>query len=164
MLPAGVPFFFITMRRLFSSLASFTRLERWGILALSGLVIALITVLFTMQYWVHPHRDETREQALLASWERYERSQPKVEDADDTLAAKERYTDASDDGPIPATININTADSATLVRLKGIGPATAAKIIARRRGHPFTSVDELLEIRPIPVETFAILKRHLVVR
>jgi len=100
------------------------------------------------------------------SWERYKRSQPKLQEVGHTIPASERYTDASDNNevPMPATININTADSATLVRLKGIGPATAAKIIARRQARPFNSVDELLEVRAIPAETFAILKRHLVVR
>jgi competence protein ComEA len=47
-------------------------------------------------------------------------------------------------------ININTADGDQLDELPGVGPATAAAIIARRQEHgPFQSVDELGDVRGI---------------
>lgn len=47
-------------------------------------------------------------------------------------------------------IDLNRADAATLDELPGVGPATAAAIVAHRDEHgPFTSVDELLEVRGI---------------
>lgn len=47
-------------------------------------------------------------------------------------------------------ININTADKATLVALKGIGEKRAEAIIAYRDQYgPFKSVDELAEISGI---------------
>jgi competence protein ComEA len=41
------------------------------------------------------------------------------------------------------TINLNTADRATLETLPGIGPALAQRIIAYREGSPFTTVEDL---------------------
>ncbi len=53
---------------------------------------------------------------------------------------------AADSGPI----DLNTADEAALDALPGIGPATAKAIVAYRESHgPFTSVDQLLEVRGI---------------
>ncbi len=44
-------------------------------------------------------------------------------------------------------VNLNTADAATLDTLPGIGPATAAKILAwRERNGRFASVDDLLDV------------------
>lgn len=51
----------------------------------------------------------------------------------------------------PAKLNLNTADAATLQQaLNGIGKAKADAIVMYRDEHgPFTSVDELLEIKGI---------------
>lgn len=48
-------------------------------------------------------------------------------------------------------LNLNTADATTLQKvLNGIGKAKAEAIVAYREAHgPFTSVDELLEIKGI---------------
>lgn len=50
-----------------------------------------------------------------------------------------------------APVNLNTADAETLIReLKGIGAAKAKAIIEYREAHgPFSSVDELLEVKGI---------------
>lgn len=56
-------------------------------------------------------------------------------------------------------ININTAGEEELTRLHGVGPATAAAIIADRteRG-PFTSVDDLIRVRGIGPAKLAALR------
>lgn len=54
--------------------------------------------------------------------------------------------------PPPTTqVNINTADAETLaLALEGVGPARAMDIVAWREANgPFTSVDQLQEVRGI---------------
>lgn len=56
------------------------------------------------------------------------------------------------------TVDLNTADSAALVALPGIGPALAGRILAHRRRGRFQRVDELLEVRGIGPATLERLR------
>ena len=73
------------------------------------------------------------------------------------------WQDAYDENetPLANVIDINGADSATLVRLKGIGPVTAGKIVARRKKIPFTNINQLKETGILREATFELLKTHL---
>src|ERR1035437_4665230 len=148
------------MKKPLKSYTSFTRTERIGLVCLCAFIIILIAVRATMYLWVHP--DINTDKKLVAAWETFKRSQP-VSTNDTTEKTKKDYQDAFDDNttPLPNIININTADSATLVRLKGIGPVTAGKIVARRKNKgPFTSINQLLEVGSFSSATFEILKKH----
>lgn len=155
------------MKNAVKSFVSFTYKERIGIIGLSALLLALLIIRVTMVYRVPRHKtDDAEEQRLIAAWEVYKRSQPKSIVKEAVTDSINDYQDANDDNetPLPSIIDINTADSATLVRLRGIGPATAGKIVARRQQKgAYTDINQLLEVRSFPRDVFEMLKKHLVV-
>jgi competence protein ComEA len=71
----------------------------------------------------------------------------------------------ADDGEAPAAlVDLNTATAEQLDTLPGVGPATAEAIIAYRTEQgPFTSVDELLEVRGIGDAKLADLRDRVTV-
>ncbi len=66
-------------------------------------------------------------------------------------------------GKIPAgTININKADSATLIGLKGIGPAIAHRILEKRKQlGTFRNIDEVLSVYHFSGDTRTYLEQKL---
>jgi competence protein ComEA len=86
----------------------------------------------------------------------------KLQDAQ--LIVVPRRGDSASDSPgtsgtsgaaAPGLINLNTASAADLDTLPGIGPATAAKIIASREQMPFASVDDLVSRKLVSASTLA---------
>lgn len=72
---------------------------------------------------------------------------------------------ASGPGALPtaaALVNLNTADQVALETLPGVGPVTAAAILAWREEHgAFAAVEELLEVSGIGDATLAEIAPHV---
>jgi competence protein ComEA len=65
-------------------------------------------------------------------------------------------------GEDSAEININTADQQLLAQVKGIGPATAQKIIDyRQENGEFNSIDELIKVKGIGEKSLAKMRPYL---
>ena len=61
-------------------------------------------------------------------------------------------------------VNINTANSAELQQVPGIGPATAQKILEMRKSYgAFKSVDDLLAIRGLGPKRLEKMRKYLTV-
>jgi DNA uptake protein ComE-like DNA-binding protein len=70
----------------------------------------------------------------------------------------------NDYAPLPATIDLNRTDSAMLVRLNGIGPTLAHKIVERRKAlGGFLRHEQLLEVYRFSDTVFKMLKEKLVI-
>jgi competence protein ComEA len=61
-------------------------------------------------------------------------------------------------GQVAGPLDLNTATAEQLDTLPGVGEVTAGRIVAYRTAHPFTSVDELLEVPGIGQRRFEQLK------
>lgn len=155
------------MKRIVKAYLSFTSIERKGLLGLFAFIIILLFIRATMVFWVQqPSMNSNEEKILLKAWETFRRDNPNTHFDDTSGTVTSDYADANDDNetPLPAIIDINTADSETLVRYRGIGPATAGKIVARvKQKGPFTDIQQLMEVRSFPKETFDMLKKHLAI-
>ena len=69
---------------------------------------------------------------------------------------------AASGGSKAGLININTANSAELQKLSGVGPVTADKIIAYRNEYgEFKAIEELMNVSGIGEKTFAKLKNTI---
>ncbi len=58
-------------------------------------------------------------------------------------------------------VNLNTATVAQLQLLPGVGPATAAKIVAYRERRPFRSILHLMRVRGIGRTRFEAMRPYL---
>ena len=82
-----------------------------------------------------------------------------VPSRDETTAAAPGATPAgSTAGGSPGRVDLNHASAEALDTLPGIGPATAAKIIAARDEKPFSSLDELVSRKVLGQATLAKIK------
>lgn len=101
--------------------------------------------------WVSIHPSIEQNNRLASAWQEFNEHQ--------NINASNGIKAAT-----PDFINLNEADSATLVSLKGIGPVTAHNIITRRaKKGSFTDISQLREVGGFSDSTFAVLKRLLII-
>ncbi|MBW7914733.1 MAG: helix-hairpin-helix domain-containing protein [Taibaiella sp.] len=117
------------MNNLFRSYISFNRTERMGIIALLSVIIILIAVRASMHLWVKQPEIHA-EQVIVAS------KQISNQPIQQTQAL-----------PPGEKINMNTADSLTLISLPGIGKGLSHRILERRRQlGRFTDMQQVYDV------------------
>lgn len=81
----------------------------------------------------------------------------------DTVRKDDGYFPKSKKKELPEEkININTASKVELMKLPGVGEATAKKIIKYRQKHGgFKTIDEIMKIKGIAQKKFEKLKKHI---
>jgi|GEM_PF-6837238 len=133
------------MKKLFTSYTGFTRTERMGIIALLLLILVLITVRFTMHLWVKPAEVELTHVELPVK--------PAVQNLN-----TQYYR------PQTEKINLNTADSLTLIALPGIGKGLSHRILERRRQlGRFSNMEQVFEVYKFKQETKDMLLQRTIV-
>ncbi|MFM8455591.1 MAG: ComEA family DNA-binding protein [Ignavibacteria bacterium] len=61
----------------------------------------------------------------------------------------------------PTIIDINTASTSALMNIPGIGPSTAEKIVEYRNEHPFTTIEDIMNVKGIGEKKFDKMKQWL---
>lgn len=153
------------MKQALKSYITFSRSGRVALICLMVLLIILISIRLVLSGWKPANEDAANEQKLVTAWEKFKRSQPdRAEDS--TFEEQKDFQDVLDKNQVPMNdlVDLNTVDSATLVRFKGIGPVTAGRIVNYRKQHGrFRNIDELKGLGSFSESTYEILKNHLVI-
>ena len=146
----------------FSSFIHYTRNERLGLVALSVVLVSIIAVRATMGLWVKTDTDPDKERKLIEKWGKYQQSNQPMSVAHIERPAYEKENSANTT-PLAQHLNINTADTATLMRIKGVGKTTAEKIIYRRNNKgAFTHIKQLHEVGSFSEEHLTMLSAHII--
>lgn len=128
------------MKSLLKSYSHFTRVERMGIAVLLVVLLLLVLVRATMHLWVQPSKIDMQ-QVVIAS-KKLQEENPKFQNAGKVTL------------PPGTKINLNTADSLTLIDLPGIGKGLSHRILERRRQlGKFSNMQQVLDIYKFRQET-----------
>jgi competence protein ComEA len=86
------------------------------------------------------------------------KADPECKSADENLSNTAPGQESDSDISVNSKISINSASSAQLESISGIGPATAEKII---QGRPYKSIEDVKEVKGIGESTFESIKDHI---
>lgn len=145
----------------FTSFIHYTRSERLGLVILSVTLVSLIAVRATIGLWIQPKIDAEKERKLIEKWAKYRPNEPsKVAHPIRPTYEKENSAFTT---PLPQKLNINNADTTTLMRIKGVGMITAEKIIYRRTNKgAFTHINQLHEVGNFSEEHLKMLSAYII--
>ncbi|MGZ6339309.1 MAG: helix-hairpin-helix domain-containing protein [Candidatus Limnocylindrales bacterium] len=110
-----------------------------------------------------PRLDAARASSLNLAARLEDGAQVRVPSRDEAAASGSTGSTVPSSTP-GGQLDLNRATAAELDTLPGVGPATAAKIIAARQERPFGSVDELRQRGIVGAATFAKLRDLVAVR
>jgi len=131
------------MSNTFKSFISFNRTERMGIIALMSVIIILIAVRATMHLWVK--QPEINAEQVIVATQKINRQSPTQVQA----------------LPPGTKINLNTADSLTLISLPGIGKGLSHRILERRRQlGRFTDMQQVYDVYHFNEKTLKMLNER----
>lgn len=143
----------------------------WGREARAGLIFVLVSVAAggAFRGWQRAHHERFDEivASLVAPEEEIEAraADPAAGAAADSAARPARRTARAArtaDPPRPASIDLDRANPEELMRLPGIGPSLAARIVAERdSGGPFGGPDGLLRVRGIGTKKLEKIRPYL---
>ncbi|MBA3828612.1 MAG: helix-hairpin-helix domain-containing protein [Taibaiella sp.] len=163
------------MKNALKSYAAFTRTERVGIMILCGLILLLIAVRFTMQYWVRPANNDADQRNLNIAWQAFQKKNEEV--------AVNKYSVKSSSSSIAITPNSdtihtapskihatggklfyfdpNTLDSSGFRKLGLKEKTTAILLHWRAKGKHFYNKDELKKVYTLSPEEYARLEPYI---
>ncbi len=142
----------------FKPFITFSRNEKYGLLALTGLLLVLVLIRATMHFFIKPGIDDVQQIRLQQAWHKFQQTQT------DTAVAVTQSTSMTNQETSSALVNINTADSSTLIDLDGIGPASAHKILLYRSHQHFTSFEQVRKLCRMSATNANLLKPHILIK
>lgn len=162
-----------TMKKPVRSFFSFNRYERTGILALAALLVLLVLARLLLPWWGAGSHDGLKTTGIspksaIAAKDSAEDKTGKGRSADDFQNRINPGRSKKLRGFPPFTVDlldINSADSAALVQIAGLDPASAGLTVAcRNREGPFKDLGKLERILHVSPKQLRNYKTHLVVR
>ena len=152
------------------SFLSFSRTERFGVLALAILLVLLLAARLAVRHWPKSDVDPAQAMAYNEAYNRYEQAAA-VENEDIRRSADaagpgdtaREYLDAGvSRKDFPDTLDVNTATAEQFKMLKGVGAVTAAKIVAKRAEQGgFNTVEEFRQACNLSEKVYRQLRPHL---